>query len=130
MEEELYLLLGCFENKVNDFVLCCGVENKILKLDPADEFYEELSKHLDSLRLFEKPIININTVRHVLFNIKNKYDYVTRPIWTEQEFKTLEQFTIEHKKCGLYLKLGLISADFDPCGCKEHAESVFIPCSG
>lgn len=64
-----------------------------------------MSKYLESLRLFDKPLFDINAIRHMLFNMQDKYDQKIKRLWTEQQFQLYEKFMLTHKMCGIYVKL-------------------------
>ena len=105
--ERLYLVLGCFGLVEDGFVSCSKCENKILRIHPGLECYQELMDYLDSCRLFSKPVFDYNAVRNILQNIESRFDYTAagKPIWSANEMKRLEKFIINHRICGLYLKL-------------------------
>lgn len=105
---ELNLILGCFGRQDDDFISCSGVENSILKVSPSLYKYNEMMDYFDNCNLFDKPMFDYNQIRHVIFNLRDRYDQVTKRIFSEKNFKLYEKFTIEHKNCGLYLKLSLI----------------------
>lgn len=110
-KEELYLILGCFGRRDDDFINCLGVENKILKLDPSLYKYTEMMTYLDGCRLFDRPMFDYNAVRHVIFNLREKYDQPTKRLWSEKKFELYQKFTIDHRHCGIYLKLALVLFD-------------------
>lgn len=105
MSSNLYLAIGCFGRRDGDFVSCRAVENNILLIDPQLEYYEDMSKYLESLRLFDKPLFDLNAIRHMLFNMQDKYDQKIKRLWTEQQFQLYEKFILTHKMCGIYVKL-------------------------
>lgn len=101
----IYLVLGCYGRNDDGFVSCCSVENKILKLDENIQDLPEILTYLKDLRLYEKPLMDYNAVRRVIFNFQDRYYQRALPIWPENKFKFIENFTLMHKMCGLYLKL-------------------------
>ena len=108
MANKLFLVLGCNGNTVNNFISCASTENAILELHPQLENIQEIIAYFRGLRLFEMKLKDYNAVRHVLFNIKDKYYQNCKPIWDDAYFKLLEKFTINHKECGIYLGLAKV----------------------
>lgn len=125
MSSDLYLAMGCFGRRDGDFISCRAVENNILKIDPDLEYYEEISKYLESLRLFDKPLFDINAIRHMFYNMQDRYDQKIKRLWTEQQFNLYEKFMLTHKMCGIYVKLTVSQAapKSEPCA----DERVLIP---
>ena len=107
-EPKVFLVLGCNGRKVDGFVSCLRIENRILQITPYLEQAEEMVQYLNALGLFEKTMENYNAVRNVLFRIQDKYYQNMKPIWNEKYFRMLEQFTIVHKDCGIYLNINLL----------------------
>lgn len=108
MHNELHLILGCFGCNEDTFISCPSVENRILLIDESLVHYNDIMDYLDNCKLFDKPFFDYNGIRNILFNIRERFEQPTRRIWSEKKFHLLERFTIEHKKCGLYLKLILV----------------------
>jgi hypothetical protein len=106
--EELHISIGCFGFRSDDFVSCAGVENRILLLNESLYNYEELMNYLDICRLFDKPMFDYNSIRHFIFNMQDKFDQPMKRLWSEKKFELLQKFTIDHRRCGLYIKLILI----------------------
>jgi hypothetical protein len=111
MTEELYLILGCFGRQDNGFVSCASVENRILKITSATEHYNDIMGYLDTCRLFDKPMFEMQAIRHFIFNMRERYDQVGagRRLWDETSFTLYQKFLIDHRLCGLYVKLVLIN---------------------
>lgn len=103
--KSLYVILGCYGREDDGFVSCSGTKNKILKIYPELENGPELLNYIESLRLFQKPLSDYNAVRRMMFNIQDKYYQNLKPIWSEKQFRLIENFTLTHKMCGLYVKL-------------------------
>lgn len=61
--------------------------------------------YLEICRLFDKPLFDYNSIRHCIFNLRDQFEQPTRRLWSEKRFHSLEKFTIEHRHCGLILKL-------------------------
>lgn len=108
MSDELHLILGCFGRRDDNFVSCPSVENSILKLDVSLYRYNDMMDYLDGCRMFDRPIYDYNGIRNVLFHFKQHYDQPTRPLWSEKKWTLYQKFTIDHRHCGLYLKLLLL----------------------
>jgi hypothetical protein len=104
-KKELYLILGCHGRIDEGFVSCSGTKNKILKIYPELEKGKELFEYIECLQLFTKPLIDYNAIRRMLFNIQERYYQNFKPIWSDKQFRLIENFTIIHKMCGLYIKL-------------------------
>lgn len=104
---DFYVVLGCFGLRIDDFVDCTGVENIILKCNPSLNRYKELMDYLDACRLFDKPLLEFNAIRHFVFNLQDRFDQVTRPLWTPKKFELYQKFVIDHRHCGLIVKLVL-----------------------
>lgn len=105
MHYDCVVLLSCFGNRYNDFILCGGVENIILKVHPALTNYKELMDYFDRNRLFDRPMLELQSIRHFIYNIGTKYDEVIRPIWTPKEFELYQRFLQDHKSCGVNVRL-------------------------
>jgi len=104
-EESVFLVLGCFGRKEDNFELCPGVENRILKLDDSLVYIDEIWDYLEAVKLLDKPVINLNAIRNIVFRMQDKYDQKIRKLWSEKEFHMIERFINMHKQCGLYMKL-------------------------
>jgi hypothetical protein len=106
--EKLYLNLACFGRTENDIVLCPSVSNNILKIDESLNNVGEIVKYLETLQLFDRPLLDHNAIKHLIFNIQNRYDQKFKRIWTEAQFSTVERFMLMHKPCGLSASVVLI----------------------
>lgn len=109
IKEELYLVLGCFGNITDNFISCPSCENKILNLNSKLENYNGILDYLDTCNLFDKPSFNYNAIRHIIFNMQENFDQIAsgRRLWTEKQTQLYHKFLVEHRNCGLYLKLDL-----------------------
>jgi hypothetical protein len=103
--------LGCFGREDGGFVSCSGVENNILIIEPSLNNYTEIMDYLDGCQLFDKTLLEYNSVRHVILNLQDKYDQVVKKLWTERQFRLYQKFVIDHKDCGVYLKLKIIEEE-------------------
>lgn len=108
--EELYLILGCFGRIDDNFISCASCENRILKIHPGIENYNQLMDYLDTCQLFDKPAFDYNVIKNVLQNIQGRFDqFVTgKRLWSEKELQHFQRFLQVHRTCGLYMKLALI----------------------
>ena len=106
MQENLiYLVLGCHGRCEGDFTLCPGVHNKILLLDEDLEKIDDLWKYLDGVGLIDRPVIDINAIRNILYRMQDKFDQKFKKLWSEMEFNQIERFIHMHKACGLIVRL-------------------------
>ena len=108
---KVYLVLGCNGKITNGFISCSNCENQILELSEKLEQIKEIVVYFKALKLFEQANKDFNAIRHILFNIKNKYYQGLKPIWDDKYFLMIEKFTLMHKDCGLYLKIVMIDND-------------------
>lgn len=125
--EKVYLVLGCFGHKQDDFVMCPSTENRILKVDESLYGFDEIWAYLESVRLLDRPMLDINAIRHLVHNLQQNHYQNTKKIWTESKFNLIERFIINHKSCGLYAKLIVTMDEPNHCGPKKQEEErVFI----
>ena len=113
MDENVYLVLGCYGRTEDGFVLCPSAENRILKLDETLESYEDIVNYIDSVRLFDKPLLDNNAIRHFIYNLQDRYNQKIRRLWSEREYHLLERFVNMHKPCGLYVRLIIVPEILD-----------------
>ncbi|KKN60997.1 hypothetical protein LCGC14_0526220 [marine sediment metagenome] len=104
---ELYIVLGCFGRTDDGFVSCSGIDNIILKTSPSDSNYDEIMDYFDSLQLFDRQIMNYNAARHFVHNMQDKFDLPTKRLWSEKMFLLYQKFVIDHRDCGVCIKLQL-----------------------
>lgn len=121
-ESKLYLILGCWGRVDGDFTTCGSVANPILKIDETLEGYQDLTKYLQGLSLFEQKITNYNAVRNILFGLKNNFPQGYYNLWNDKKFRLIENFTITHKFCGIYLDLDFVDNGFF----KKYTEDRFV----
>lgn len=110
-EASCYLVLGCFGREDDGFVSCPSVENRILKLDDSLVYIDDIMDYMDSLGLFDRHMLDINSIRHLIYNLQDRYDQKIKRLWNEQQYHLLERFIQTHRPCGLYTKLVLVSPD-------------------
>jgi len=127
VEENLYLVMGCWGRQDDGFISCPSVENRILHIHSGLENYDAIMDYLDSVRLFDRPLYDNNAIRHLIYNMQDKYLEQLRPIWNPKRYDLLEKFIVSHKSCGVYVKLCLINPELEPK--KEERsddEAVFV----
>lgn len=111
--ENVYLALGCYGRTENGFVLCPSVENRILKIDHSLVDFDNIVKYLEAVKLFDRPMLDQNSIRHLVFNLQDKFDQKVKRLWKDQEFHLIERFMHMHKPCGLYCQLIVVNAEDD-----------------
>lgn len=121
---ELHIILGCFGRQDDGFISCAGVQNSILNVNPSLFKYNEIMDYLEICGLFDKPLFDYNSIRHLIFNLRDRYDQINKKIFSEKNFKLYEKFTVEHKNCGIYLKLSLIENYISN---KIESKGILIP---
>lgn len=127
MQENAYLVFGCYGRVDDNLVLCSTTENRILKLDDTLDNFDKIIEYFENLRLFDRPIMDQNAIRHLLFNLQNKFYQKMRPMWTETKFRTLEKYLQMHKMCGVYARLILVQEEQESQIIKEKEEpSIYI----
>lgn len=104
-DAKVYLVLGCNGRSLDGFVFCSKAESRILQITPHLEKAKEMVQYLKALNLFEVTMKDYNAVRNSIFRIQDNYYQKLKPIWNEKYFRMLEQFTIMHKECGIFLKI-------------------------
>jgi hypothetical protein len=87
------------------------VENRILKLDDSLTNFHGVMDYLDSVKLFDRSMLDQNAIRHLVYNLQEKFDQKVRRLWTDHQYHMYERFMQMHKPCGLYAKLILISEE-------------------
>lgn len=107
MSGEVVVILECFGRSDDGFVSCASVENIILRIQPSDPWYQEMMDYFDGLQLFDRTLLEYNAVRHFIFNMQDKFGFSTRKLWSEKMFCLYQKFTLEHKDCGLCLRLAI-----------------------
>lgn len=103
-----HVVLGCFGRQDDGFISCGGIQNNILVIEPKMNNYVSIMDYLDNCQLFDKTILEYNSIRHFVLNMQDRYDQVVKKLWTEKQFRLYQKFTIDHRDCGLFLKLNLI----------------------
>ncbi len=126
LKENVYLILGCYGRKEDGFTLCPAAENRILKVDDSLSYIDEIWSYLESVGLLDKPLININAVRNLIFRMQERFDQKIKRLWSEKDFNTIERFMQMHKPCGLYIRLLLVEEEDSESLILEPPEKVKI----
>lgn len=105
VDENVYLVLGCYGRTENGFVLCPSIQNRILKLDDSLVNISGVTDYLEAVKLFDRPMLDQNAIRHLIYNIQERFDQKFKRIWTDHEYHVLERFMQMHKPCGFYVQL-------------------------
>lgn len=105
VDENVYLVLGCYGRTENGFVLCPSIQNRILKLDDSLVNISGVTDYLEAVKLFDRPMLDQNAIRHLIYNIQERFDQKFKRIWTDHEYHVLERFMQMHKPCGFYAQL-------------------------
>ena len=100
--------MGCYGRSENGFVLCPSTQNRILKLDDALVNVDGVTDYLDAVKLFDRPMLDQNAIRHLIYNLQDRFDQKFKRLWTDHEYHLLERFIQMHKPCGLYAQLILV----------------------
>ena len=103
--QDLHVVLGCFGLRNEDFVSCSGIENVILKVDPSVNRYNDMMDYFECCRLFDKPLLEFNAIRHFVYNLQDRFDQVNKRLWSPKKFELYQKFVIDHRHCGLIVKL-------------------------
>lgn len=103
--QDLHIILGCFGLRTEGFVSCAGIENVILKVNTSVNRYNDMMDYFDSCRLFDKPLLEFNSIRHFVFNLQDRFDQVNKKLWSPKKFELYQKFVIDHRYCGLIVKL-------------------------
>lgn len=104
---DFYVVLGCFGLNFDEFITCRGIENTILKVNSSLNDYNKMMDYFDQCRLFDRPLLELNAVRHFIYNLQDRYHQVVRPLWVPKKFEMYQKFVIDHRNCGVYVKLAL-----------------------
>lgn len=113
MEESAYLILGCYGRTENGFILCSSTQNRILKIDDSLVNTNAIIDYLDAVKLFDRPLLDQNAIKHLIYNLQDRFDQKFKRIWTDHEYHLLERFMQMHKPCGLYAQLVLVQEEID-----------------
>lgn len=100
--QKIEVILGCFGRVDDGFISCNSSENVILTIDLS---HNEIMDYFDQMQLFDKSLLNYNAVRHLIFNIQEKFGYLDKNLWSEKMFLIYQKFLISHSCCGIFVKL-------------------------
>jgi hypothetical protein len=69
--------------------------------------------YFETCRLFDKPAFEFNAIRNILENMQQRFDQLAagRRLWSEKEIGLFQKFIMNHRACGLYLKLKLVQSN-------------------
>jgi hypothetical protein len=123
VEERAYLVLGCYGRTENGFILCPSVQNRIMKLDDSLVNIDGVTEYLDAVKLFDRPMLDQNSIRHLVYNLQDRFDNKFKRMWSDHEYHLLERFIHMHKPCGLYAQLILSYDEPEP---PQKDQSFFI----
>ena len=112
-EETAYLALGCYGRTENGFVLCAAVQNRILRLDDTLTNFDGIVDYLSAVKLFDRPMLDQNAIRHLIYHLQDKFDQKIKRLWTDHQFNLLERFMLMHKQCGTYAQLLLVPDELE-----------------
>lgn len=110
---KIHIIMGCYGFKDDDFVCCPGIENIIFSFDKSAYSYKEIMNYLDNCKMFDKPLYDYNAIRNFLTRFKQKFENPLSPIWVERKYNIYQKFAIDHKNCGLFLKLTTEKVEID-----------------
>jgi hypothetical protein len=106
---KINVILGCFGRTEDGFVSCRGCENSILEVTPSIDHFNDMMDYFESCRLFDRPMFEMTPIRHFIFNMQDRFDQLSigRKLWSEKKFNLYQKFILDHRFCGLYIKLVL-----------------------
>jgi hypothetical protein len=114
VEENAYLILGCYGRTENGFILCSSTQNRILKLDDGLVNSQGVIDYFEAVKLFDRPMLDQNAIRHLIYNLQERFDQKFKRLWTDHEYHLLERFMQMHKPCGLYAQLVMVQEELNP----------------
>jgi hypothetical protein len=124
--ENAYLTLGCYGRTENEFVLCPSINNRILKIDDTLININEIMDYFDSIKLFDRPLLDNNSINHLIYNLQDRFDQRIKRLWTDHQYNLIERFMHMHKPCGLYAQLILVEEDLIENSPKEDIQISFV----
>ena len=104
----LNIALGCFGRTDDEFVSCSGISNLILNLTTDHPNHDEIMNYLDNMQLFDRVMLDYNTIRRFIFKMQDEFGLTTKKLWSEKMFSLYQKFVIDHKSCGLFIDLKVI----------------------
>lgn len=124
LNSKIHIIMGCYGYKDDDFVFCSGIENSIFSFDSSHISYKEIMNYLDNCKLFDKPLYDYNAVRNFLSRFKQKFEGPLSPVWVERKYNLYQKFAVEHKNCGLILKLATQRMEASPPANKDSSSNI------
>jgi len=123
---KIHIIMGCYGYKDDDFTFCSGIENSIFIFDKKNASYKEIMNYLDNCKLFDKPLYDYNAIRNFLARFRQKFESPISPVWIERKYNNYQKFAIDHKNCGLYIKLASKSkeSNSDNNQSSEHSFNI------
>jgi hypothetical protein len=126
VSENVYLILGCYGRTENEFVLCPSINNRILKIDDTLIHIDEIMDYFDSIKLFDRPLLDNNSINHLIYNLQDRFDQKIKRLWTDHQYNLIERFMHMHKPCGLYSQLILVEEELVENITKEDIQISFV----
>jgi len=56
-------------------------------------------------------MLDQNAVRHLIYNLQDRFDQKFKRLWTDHEYNLIERFIHMHKQCGTYAQLIIVSEE-------------------
>jgi hypothetical protein len=114
MNYDISVMLSCWGLVQDGFTLCGSVENEILKIGPQTPNYNEMMDYFDKVHLFEHPVFEWNAITHIIHNLQDRYNLVTKPLWLPKQHDRIQKFLLAHKNCGVSIRLALPETIVEP----------------
>jgi hypothetical protein len=100
------LTLGCWGREKEGFIACPGISNEILDLTQNSTRNVDIKNYLYShFKLFYRPLYN--NVHTAVWNVQDKFSEKGNLVIPEIKFRYIEEFCVDHARCGLFLRLEL-----------------------
>lgn len=99
---DLYVVLGCGGKIINNFVLCNKTENIVVDLS-LDNIDNNIVSFIDNAcNLFNRPLTDTNAIVNTLNLLNTRFSIFDENMWS-----LIQMWIIQHKRCGIYLRLYL-----------------------
>jgi hypothetical protein len=82
--------------------------------------------YFDSVKLFDRPLLDNNSINHLIYNLQDKFDQKIKRLWTDHQYNLIERFIHMHKPCGLYSQLILVEKELIEKFSKEDIQISFV----
>lgn len=105
MEKRLYVVLGCYGRRDEDFISCPSCHNRILQITGDLEGIDEMVTYFEGCRLYDKPLFQYDSVNHFIKNMQDRFPQGGRPLWKENKYQLYQKFIFDHRICGVFAKL-------------------------